>query len=90
MKPDEGKKWMRYRGPEVLKPSECRKLLRGTGAQGKFANNINVRSCGESNRGGLHMKPHGWRKLRGTWAEEKVRYYNKRSATSSREIRREA
>ena len=52
MKPDEGKKWMRYRGPEVLKPSECRKLLRGTGAQGKFANNINVRSCGESNRGG--------------------------------------
>ena len=46
MKPDEGK---------VLKTNECRKLLRGTGVQGKFEYGtiINARSCGEGKGGKL-------------------------------------
>ena len=38
---------------EILKPNGCRKLLRGTGVQGKFGywNDINARSCGEANAG---------------------------------------
>ena len=40
--------------------------------------------------GSLRMKRHGCKKLRGTWGEEKVRYWNKMSATSCWEMRDEA
>ena len=46
MKPAEGNKLSRER--EVLKTNECRKLLRGTGVQGKFGY-----GCGEAKRGKL-------------------------------------
>ena len=59
----------------------------GTGlVEFRYCSNKNVRSGGAANGGSLRMKRHGCRKLRGTWGEGKVRYWNRMSTKSCWEI----